>query len=96
MASFEFDSPASVAARLERGFRRRVARRLLHEAGKVRGDGTTVRMLAPGPEDLAAIGANVMEASRRLNVLATSLRTSRAAARDAVHDAEPGGLASAG
>ena len=36
-------------------------------------------VLAPGPEDLAEIGANLMDPRRRLAVLETSLRTSRAA-----------------
>ena len=76
MAAFSFDQPASVVARLERGWRRRVSRRLLHEVRKVREEGTEVRILAPGPDDLTAIGANVMDASRRLDVLDTSLRTS--------------------
>jgi NTE family protein len=92
MASFEFDQPVSVAARLERGWRRRVARRLLHEVGKVRQEGVAVRLLAPGPEDLVAIGVNVMDTSRRLDVLATSLRTSKAALSRPV----PDDLASAG
>ena len=39
-------------------------------------------MLAPGPEDLAEIGANLMDPRRRLAVLETSLRTSRVALAD--------------
>ena len=38
--------------------------------------GELVTALAPGPEDLDAIGGNVMQASRRIAVLETSLRTS--------------------
>ena len=38
-------------------------------------------VLAPGPEDLAAIGANLMDPARRLAVLETSLRTSAVALR---------------
>jgi NTE family protein len=45
----------------------------------VRAAGVQVTMLGPGPEDLAAIGANLMDATRRRHVLATSLRTSVAA-----------------
>ena len=38
-------------------------------------------MLGPGPEDLAAMGSNLMSADRRRQVLETSLRTSLAALR---------------
>jgi NTE family protein len=38
-----------------------------------------VTILGPGPEDLEAIGVNVMQVSRRIRVLETSLRTSAAA-----------------
>jgi NTE family protein len=43
-------------------------------------------VLVPGPEDLAAMGANLMDAQHRLTVLETSLRTTTAALRRA----EPG------
>jgi NTE family protein len=89
MASFSFDQPASVVARLERGWRRRVSRRLLNEVRKVRDEGAEVRVLAPGPDDLTAIGANVMDASRRLQVLDVSLRTSVTALQEPVPDDLP-------
>lgn len=76
MASFAFDRPHSVAGQFERRFRRTVARRLMREAEKVREAGTDVIMLGPGPEDLAAIGPNLMDPRRRREVLETSLRTS--------------------
>jgi NTE family protein len=79
MASFSYDSPNTVAARFERGVRRAVTRRLLREAEKVRHAGTEVVMLGPGAQDLAAIGANLMDHTRRQRVLETSLRTSAAA-----------------
>jgi NTE family protein len=47
----------------------------------VRDSGIRVTVLGPGPEDLAAIGANLMDARRRDAVLATSLRTSAEALR---------------
>lgn len=81
MAAFVSDSPRHIAARLERRIRRRVTRRLLAEAQKVSRSGTSVTVLAPGPEDLAEIGANLMDPSRRLAVLETSLRTSAQALR---------------
>ncbi len=36
MASFAYDSPTSMAAKLERGFRRTVTKRMVREAGRVR------------------------------------------------------------
>ncbi len=79
MASFVSDHPRPVAARLERRLRRQVTRRLIQEAQSVSRGGAAVTVLAPGPEDLAEIGANLMDPRRRLAVLETSLRTSRAA-----------------
>jgi NTE family protein len=79
MTSLQLDAPGSVAARLERRVRRVVTRRLLREAARVEATGTRVTLLCPGPEDLAAIGANLMDPRRRRHVLETSLRTSRAA-----------------
>jgi NTE family protein len=46
--------------------------------------GAIVRMVGPGSEDLEAIGANVMVAARRQNVLETSLRTSLSAWTDSI------------
>ncbi|WP_162606168.1 patatin-like phospholipase family protein [Jiangella asiatica] len=78
MVSFETDRPRPLLSRLERRWRRRCTRRCLHEAQKLHAQGTEVTILGPGPEDLAAIGANVMDTGRRLRVLETSLRTSAA------------------
>jgi NTE family protein len=41
----------------------------------MRKEGTKVHVLCPGPEDLEVIGANLMDPSRRVEVLETSLRT---------------------
>ena len=79
MTSLDYDDPCSVAARLERRFRRLVTRRLVGEVKRVAARGTKVTLLGPGAEDLAAIGANLMDPRRREAVLATSLRTSTAA-----------------
>jgi NTE family protein len=77
MTSFSYDEPSSVAARLERHVRRLVTRRLVREAARVRRSGTTVVLLGPGPQDLEAIGANLMDPKRRERVFETSLRTTR-------------------
>ena len=79
MAAFVSDQPRRVAARLERRVRRQVTRRLVQEAQTVSRGGASVTVLAPGPEDLATIGINMMDPRRRLAVLETSRRTSRAA-----------------
>ena len=81
MTSVDYDRPDSVAGRLERRFRRLVTKRLVGEVKKVAATGTRVTLLGPGPEDLAAIGANLMDPRRREQVLETSLRTSAAALR---------------
>ena len=79
MASYVLDAPASAYARVERQFRRLVTIGLQREARKVQARGVRVTVLTPGPEDLAVIGANLMDPRRRILVLDTSLRTSAAA-----------------
>jgi NTE family protein len=79
MASLVMDTPRSPYARLERRLRRLITVGLLREVRKVRARGIDVTVLTPGPEDLTAIGANLMEPRRRVRVLDTSLRTSAAA-----------------
>lgn len=82
MAAFVLDRPRNLAGRVERQVRRQVTRRLLHEAAKVSRAGADLTVLAPGPEDLRAMGVNLMDPSRRLAVLETSLRTSTEALRN--------------
>ena len=82
MTSLDYDRPGGVAARIERRFRRLVTRRLLGEVRKVSAAGTRVTLLGPGAQDLAGIGANMMDPRRRRQVLETSLRTSRSALRE--------------
>jgi NTE family protein len=79
MASYELDNPRGPSARLERLFRRVVTIALTREVRKVEATGARVIVLTPGPDDLAAMGVNLMDPSRRRRVLETSLRTSAAA-----------------
>jgi NTE family protein len=79
MASYVLDAPRNAYARLERQFRRLITIGLQREARKVQARGVRVIVLTPGPEDLTAIGANLMDPRRRIRVLETSLRTSAAA-----------------
>jgi NTE family protein len=78
MASYVVDTPRNVYARLERRFRRLVTFGLRREVRKVQERGIRATVLTPGPEDLTAIGANLMDPKRRSWVLETSLRTSAA------------------
>lgn len=81
MATFVPDRPSTLAGRLERRWRRRVTRRMLHEAAAVEAGGTRVTMLAPGRSDLSLMGSNLMDPARRKAVLEASLRTSAATLR---------------
>jgi NTE family protein len=86
MAAFVLDHPSTLIERMERRLRSRVTRRMEREAERVRASGCDVTMMTPGPEDLAVMGANVMDPARRQNVLDTSLRTSAAALRETAPD----------
>jgi NTE family protein len=77
MASYEPDRPRNPALRAERLVRQWITNGLTREVGRVEAAGARVLVLTPGPEDLAAIGLNLMDPARRLRVLETSLRTSR-------------------
>jgi NTE family protein len=82
MVSFTMDEPATLTTRLERRWRARVTRRCLREVALVHQGGAEVTVLGPGPEDLEAIGANLMDVSRRESVLRTALRTTPEALQD--------------
>jgi NTE family protein len=75
MSSLVADRPARPPERLERRLRRLLTRSLLREAELLRGQGTRVTLLTPGPEDLAAMGVNLMDPRRRRATLETSLHT---------------------
>jgi NTE family protein len=82
MVSFAMDTPRHWRTRAERGWRARVTRRCLREVAKVHLDGAEVTVVGPGPEDLEAIGSNLMAVERRHAVLRTSLQTSARALAD--------------
>jgi NTE family protein len=79
MVSFETDEPDTLLSRLERRWRGTVTRRCESEVEELREDGARVTVLGPGREDLESMGGNIMDSRRRLEVLETSLRTSRVA-----------------
>jgi NTE family protein len=78
MAGQESDHPRNPVVRAERVFRQWVGRRLAAEVHKVEATGATVTVVTPGPEDLTAMGHNLMDSARRQRVLETSMRTSPA------------------
>ena len=80
MAARGYDRPSSVIGRIERGYRHRVTRQMLQEVIRVRQEGdTTVTVLCPDAEDLEVLGTNLMDPSRRVEVLDTARRTVGAA-----------------
>ena len=75
MASTEADHPLQPHVRLERRLRQLITRALTGQARVLGAQGKRVTVLTPGPEDLAAMGANLMDSRRRQAVLETSIRT---------------------
>ncbi len=78
LASHQYDSPWDLVAGVERRVRRVLTKWLDAEVAAVRATGTRVTVLTPGPEDLRAMGGNLMNPSRRSEVLETALVTSAA------------------
>ncbi len=79
MASHAYDRPRHPLCAAERTVRRVLTRWLDAEVTAVRARGVAVTVLTPGPDDLAAMGGNLMNPRRRERVLDTSLATSAAA-----------------
>lgn len=75
-ASMIMDRPRRPLEWAERHLRRLLTSALQREVGALRSSGTRVTVLTPGPEDLAAMGANLMDPSRRRDVFEVSLGTS--------------------
>lgn len=84
MASSEPDRPRSPLARIERRVRRHMTAILDREVAQLRAAGLRVIRLEPGPEDLAAIGYNMMDHRRRRQVFDTAMRSSARAVRSAL------------
>ncbi len=78
MASILAGRPGRTTERLERRVRRVITRSVLREAEVLRAAGTRVTVLTPGPDDLAAMGVNLMDPRRRRAALNVALRTSAA------------------
>jgi NTE family protein len=82
MAAVEPDNPRSPVARLERRVRRSITRGIGNDIAVLREAGMTVTLLTPGSEDLAVMGANLMNPRRRMTVLHTAMRTAANTLRD--------------
>lgn len=78
-ASREMDQPRSMLEKIERRARRRMTAIVDRECTALREAGIRVIRLEPGPEDLRAIGYNMLDPGRRLQVFETALRTAPAA-----------------
>ena len=81
MASTEPDSPRTTVARLERRLRRLVTRRVLADAARLRSTGKRVCVITPDADDLAVMGANMMNPARRTDVLESARRSAAAQLR---------------
>jgi NTE family protein len=75
MSSMQPGLPTTILERVERRVRSASGRRLGHEAKRFREKGTELLLIQPEEEDLDAMGINLMDPSRRANVLETSLST---------------------
>ena len=75
MASVDRDRPRSPVSRIERAIRQAITRGIVADIESVRATGARVMLVTPGPEDLAVIGANLMNPRRRTQVLETAMRT---------------------
>lgn len=83
MASTTMDRPLSPLVRIERRLRRHMTQVLDAEIERLKSAGLRVIRLEPWPEDLAAIGYNMMDHRRRRQVFDVALRTSKFAVQAA-------------
>ncbi|AXQ30156.1 patatin-like phospholipase family protein [Solimonas sp. K1W22B-7] len=84
MASSEPDRPLSPLAKVERRVRRHMTSILDRELAQLEAAGIRTIRLEPGPEDLAAIGYNMMDHRRRRHVFDVAQRSSERALRAAL------------
>jgi len=77
MVSFDMAKSIGVFERADRVWRAAATRRCRREVEKLRASGVRVTVIAPGSEDMAVMGGNSMDTRRRIDVLETSLKTTR-------------------
>jgi NTE family protein len=78
MASVNADRGRSAIGRVERLVRRTITRGILADAAALRAEGMQVCVVTPEPADLAVIGLNLMNPSRRTEVFETAQDTAAA------------------
>jgi NTE family protein len=86
-ASRDFDRPSALVHRVERRVRHAYTRRMLTEAREVRGAGTRVHILCPGPEILRLFGGNLMDPAHRLEIMEIARQATTAELRATVRSA---------
>jgi NTE family protein len=79
MSSLQPGLPTTIVERIERRIRIASGRRLGREARRLRDRGVRLLLVQPQAEDLDAMGINLMDPTRRADVLETALRTVGAA-----------------
>ncbi len=75
MSSLQPGLPTTIGERVERRLRAAFGRRLGREARRLRDKGVDLLLVQPGPEDLDAMGLNLMDPSRRVETLETAIET---------------------
>jgi NTE family protein len=75
MAAVEFDRPRSALGRMERAARRVITRTIQSDVAALQRSGVRVVLLAPELADLSAMENNMMDSSRRVEVLETARET---------------------
>lgn len=83
-ASTHTDRPRSPLCRIERRVRKLMTAIVDREIAELRQAGLRVVRLEPGPEDLQAIGYNMLDPARRLQVFETAQRTAKETVRRAL------------
>jgi NTE family protein len=75
MSSLQPGIPTTILERVERRVRSASGRRLGREARRLRDRGVRLLLIQPQEEDLDAMGINLMDPTRRVQVLETAART---------------------
>jgi NTE family protein len=68
-------SPRTIVERIDRLVRRTIMRTIGRDTIALRAQGIRVHVLTPGPEDLAAMGVNLMDPRTRGDVLSVASGT---------------------
>ncbi len=87
----EGGAPATGLDRVERLLRAQMTRGLDREVALLRAAGTRVIRVEPGPEELAAMGPNFMDSTRRPATLAAARRSVPTRVADALRTSHPAG-----